>query len=111
MMAAAITIPVRDFRLLNSCVSSEARRASSTVVGAVGLCEVSSVGVAAPACGRMRVSVSPATGGEPNFSVPALSLTAPDSRTSGVPSMRQKVSAASASTRLHWGQRFIEATA
>ena len=57
--------------------------------------------------GRMLVSISLDTAPEPNFAVATSTLTEPDSRTSGVPSLRQKVSASSVSTRLHWGQRFM----
>ena|SRR6266542_893740 len=57
--------------------------------------------------GRMLVSISPDTGPDPNLTVPASPLIEPESPISAVPSVRQKVSASSNSTRLHWGQRFI----
>src|SRR6266550_7715170 len=55
----------------------------------------------------MLVSISLDTAPEPNFAVPASPLNEPESLMSVVPSARQKASASSVSTRLHWGQRFI----
>src|SRR6266508_6074187 len=55
----------------------------------------------------MLVSISPDLGAESNFTVPASPLIEPEALISAVPSARQKTSASSVSTRLHWGQRFI----
>jgi hypothetical protein len=60
----------------------------------------------ASSVGRIRVSVSPVTRGELNFSRSALILSESVSRMRAVPSVRQKVRESSASMRLHVGQRF-----
>lgn len=57
--------------------------------------------------GSRLVSISLDTGPEPNFAFSVSPLNEPESLMSATPSVRQKASASSASTRLHWGQRFI----
>ncbi len=56
----------------------------------------------------MPVSISAAPDVAPSLAVPASLLNDVESLTSAVPSARQKTSASSVSTRLHWGQRFID---
>ena len=46
-----------------------------------------------------------------SFAVPASLPSGNESLTSAVPSARQNASVSSASTRLHWGQRFIPGAA
>src|SRR6266404_3127497 len=58
-------------------------------------------------CGRRLVLISLDPGPAPNFAVPASLLNETESLIRAVPSARQKTSASSDSTRLHWGQRFI----
>src|SRR6266567_3274189 len=55
----------------------------------------------------MLVSVSVATDPDPSAAVPASLASGDESLTRAVPSARQKTSASSVSTRLHWGQRFM----
>jgi hypothetical protein len=54
------------------------------------------------------VSISLETGADVNFTVPASAPTGPESLIKAVPSDRQKTSASSVSTRLHWRQRFMK---
>src|SRR5437762_2273278 len=91
----------RRFGLLNSRLVPGLSDAGRTVVGAVGRLGVVEV------WGRTLVSISLDAGAEPNFAVPASVPTEPESLIKAVPSARQKASASSVSTRLHWGQRFI----
>src|SRR5437660_132447 len=93
----------RRFGLLNSRLVPGLSDAGRTVVGAVGRLISGVVEV----WGRTLVSISLDTGAEPNFAVPASVPTEPESLIKAVPSARQKASASSVSTRLHWGQRFI----
>ena len=58
--------------------------------------------------GSRLVSISLDTGPEPNFAVFRSPLKEPEALINAVPSARQKVSVSSASTRLHWGQRFTD---
>src|SRR2546428_14194924 len=94
---------LRRFGLLSSRVLAEVLCALSTVVGPAPRLTPASV----IAGERMLVSVSLATGAEPNFTVPASTPTGPEATIRGVPSARQKTSASSGSTRLHAGQVFM----
>ena len=58
--------------------------------------------------GRRLVWISLDTGPEPTFAVAVSPPNEPESLISATPSVRQKASASSASTRLHWGQRFTD---
>src|SRR6266545_4870692 len=104
VLSTTIAIATRlRFGFVSSRVVLGDGGAGSAVVGPV---ERSILGVV-DVCGRMPVSISLAADVVPSFAVPASLLNDAESLTSAVPSARQKTSASSVSTRLHWGQRFI----
>ena|SRR5437867_9141825 len=102
MEAAPAISALLRFGFVCACVDGGVCCAGSTVVG-----DVARLMPALVVWGRMLVSISVAADAEPRLAVPASLLSGEESPTRGMPSTRQKVSASSLSTRLHWGQRFI----
>src|ERR1700694_622794 len=98
----ANTNPPR-FGLVRSRVVPGNCAAGSAVVGPVFRLISGAVDVR----GSRLVSISVETGPEPNFAVFRSPLSEPGVLIKAAPSERQNTSVSSASTRLHWGQRFI----
>src|SRR6266404_6315993 len=103
-MTIVANMNLRRFGLVRSRVVPGNCAAGSAVVGPVFRLISGVVDV----WGSRLVSISLDTGPETSLAVSVSLASEPEWLMSATPSVRQKASVSSASTRLHWGQRFTD---